>query len=108
MREEDKPFVCYRTGRWRMKIVPRNAAGYRGMFVWMLSLIPIVVVFIWAISSEPSGAFLALIVGSYILALLGWVIAMIRWMKARSEIVNLEELLALKRERDAAAKRGRQ
>jgi hypothetical protein len=29
MREEDKPFICYRQGKWGMKIVPRGGAVAR-------------------------------------------------------------------------------
>jgi hypothetical protein len=101
MQDKEKLFVCYRTGRWGMRIVPHGAGGLLATLGWMIALAPIVVLFIWALNNASSNGLIALTIGLYILALLGWVFAMVRWMKARSEIVDMEELLDLKRERDA-------
>lgn len=107
MRDEDKPFICYQQG-WNIKIMPRNATGWRALGLWMLALmlpsialIPIAIrlddtpqehLVIWAI--VPLLAITAITS-----------VAMIRWMKARSEIVDMDELMAIKRERDAVKKR---
>ena len=39
--------------------------------------------------------------------MLGWAIGMIVWTKNRSEVVDMEELLKLRRELDARKNRGR-
>ncbi len=105
MRDEDKPFIYYRTGKWAFKIAPRNGAGLRATIIWVLALVPIVVLFIWAMSSAPNGRIQGLYTMIYVVAMLGWSIAMFLWMKARSEIVDFDELIQIKREQDRAKKR---
>ena len=96
MRDEDKPFVCYKQG-WSMKIVPRNAAGWRAFWLWILLLVPLIGIFIATLATEP-GETLELVFVALFLALTGiWVFAMIRWMLARSEVVDLAKLMELKR-----------
>jgi hypothetical protein len=104
MEDADKPFVCYKDG-WSLKIVPRAAAGWWALLAWMLALAPICALFIFAMSREPSGPLIALYIAAYLIALALWSVAMIRWMKARSEIVDVAELMKLKRERDLAKRR---
>ena len=106
MRDEDKPFICYKSG-WSMKIVPRNAAGWWRLFAWLGTLAPLVGAYIWWMSREHSPERVGLVTVAYGAALVGWSIAMIVWMKARSEIVDMNELLDLKRERDRARSRNR-
>ena len=96
MRDEDKPFVLYRHG-WSTRIIPRNAAGWRGFSLWMLGLAALVATFIYALSLANSGLAIASIAGAYALGLIVWSVAMVRWMKARAEIVDIAELLKLKR-----------
>jgi hypothetical protein len=106
MRDEDKPFICYKQG-WSMKIVPRNAAGWRAFGLWMASLIPMIAVFAAAMATDP-GETLEIVFVVAFLALTGaWVFAMIRWMLARSEIVDLAELMELKRRKDGSTPSGR-
>lgn len=107
MRDEDKPFICYRQGRWRMKIVPRNAAGWRAFTLWMIGFFIIAGLFIFLMSRDltTGGVIAALIV--YLTGTAIWAVTMIRWMKARSEIVDLDDLLALKRDRDRQSRSGR-
>lgn len=99
MREEDKPFILYKSG-FGFRIVPRNAAGYRATFVWMLLLAPIVGAFIYVVAQVEDGTTHAIATGIYIAAMLAWSILGIRFMKARSEVVDMRELLEIKRERD--------
>jgi hypothetical protein len=101
MRDADKPFIAYRQGRWGLKIVPRGAAGWWAFILWMLSLVPVAVLFIVGISREPEGAALIALIGGYVAALVIWGVVMVRWMLARSEVVQIEDLLALKREKEA-------
>lgn len=105
MREKDKPFICYKWG-WSMKIVPRNAAGWRMFGLWMVSLVPLVVAFTAAMATELGPQAEIVIVIAFLAATAVWAVAMIRWMLARSEIVRLDELLELKRERDRRNRRG--
>lgn len=99
MRDEDKPFILYKSG-FGFRIVPRNAAGYRATFVWLLSLAPVVGAFIYAMSQVEDGISVAIAIALYTAAMLTWVILGVRWMKARSEVVDMRELLEIKRERD--------
>jgi hypothetical protein len=101
MADSDKPFILYRTGLGGFKIVPRNAQGWRQTIVWMLFLAPITGLFAWFASSEPEGTRFYLGLGLYLAAMLVWGIGGMIWMRRRSEVVDFEELLALKRERDA-------
>ncbi len=105
MRDEDKPFIFYRTGKWSFKIAPRNAAGVRATLCWVLALAPIVGLFIWALSTAPNDGIMKLYIVIYGAAMLAWSFAMFRWTKARSEIVDFDELIRLKRELDRAEKR---
>ena len=99
MRDEDQPFILYKSG-FGFRIVPRNAAGYRATFVWLALLAPIVGAFAYVMSHVEDGTTHAVATGAYIAAMLAWSILGIRFMKARSEVVDMRELLELKRERD--------
>lgn len=105
MAEENKPFIMYRTGFGGFKIIPRNAQGWRETFLWMLLLAPILALFAWYLSSEPEGTRLYVGLGLYLAAMLAWGIGGFSWMRRRSEVIDFEELLALKRERDAQKRR---
>jgi hypothetical protein len=105
MRDEDKPFIYYQHGRWSFRIAPRNARGVRASILWVMALAPIVALFIWAMNTAPNSRIMGFYTAIYVAAMLAWSIAMLRWMKARSEIVNFEELMQIKRERDAVNKR---
>lgn len=105
MRDEDKPFIYYRQGRWGMKIVPRNAAGWKAVIVWVFVLMAISVPFAWAMDNQPTGILSLVSLLLYTAAISIWALALVRWTKPRSEIVDLDELLKIKRERDKAAKK---
>lgn len=100
MTEQDKPFVCYKSG-WNLKIMPRNAAGWGTLALWLLLLAGPTGLFIWLMSRQPSDAQIAAYVTGYVLLTLGWSLAMLRWMYLRSEVIDMNELLKLKRELDA-------
>jgi hypothetical protein len=107
MRDEDKPFVLYRSGKGSFKIQPRNARGWRIMAVWIaLSMVP-TGLFIWFATRHPEGPVHLAGLGVYLLTLLIWIIASVRWMKARAEEVDLEALLKLKREAERQQRGGR-
>ena len=105
MSQKDRPFIAYRSGRWSLKIVPRNAAGWRALIVWMLALAPITGLFLWFAQSEPQGVRLWAGLAAYLVAMMIWGLGMMRWMLARSETVDLEDLLAFKREQDRTKRR---
>ena len=99
MRDEDKPFVCYKQG-WNMKIVPRNADGWRAFALWLAALGALIGLFIGALALGlgQSGEIAAVVI--FLLLTGAWTFAMIRWMLARSEVIDLADLVELKRMRD--------
>lgn len=106
MRDEDKPFICYKQGRWGMKIVPRNGEGWRALGLWMAVLALLTIGHIALVASKPDNAvFVGWATFGFIVIVGVWAIAMIRWMLARAEVINLDELLELKRERDRSKRR---
>jgi hypothetical protein len=112
MRDEDKPFICYKQG-WSMTITPRNAEGWRLFAIWMVPLFAATGLFVWiSFQAQKHGwsetNILLLATLGFLPATLIWAIAMIRWMMARSEIIDVNGLIEIKREQDIARKkRGR-
>jgi len=105
MRDSDKPFVMYRRGPWNFTIVPRGTSGWVQFGIWMAMLVPLTIGFaIYAEAHEGQPVFYAAL-ALYLVATLVWSIAMIRWMRARSEVVDVEKLLRLKREAERKKRR---
>jgi hypothetical protein len=100
MAEQDKPFVCYKSG-WNLKIMPRNTAGWWAMFIWLLILSGPTALFVWLMIRQPSDAQITAYVTGYVLLTFAWSMAMLRWMYLNSEVIDMNELLKLKRELDA-------
>lgn len=100
VREQDKPFILYRSGKGSIKIVPRGSEGWRQTIIWMAMIVPITGLFIWFASEQPEGSRLYVGLALYLIATMAWGIGGIISMRARAEVVNLEELLKLKREHD--------
>lgn len=106
MRDEDKPFVLYRRGPWNFNIVPRGRKGWVLMGLWLALLAPVVAAFeLYAGAHEGEPEFFVAL-GLFLAAILVWTMAMIRWMKARSEVVDVDRMLELKREAERKS-RGR-
>ena len=104
MRDEDKPFICYKS-KWSMKIIPRNVAGWRYMLYWMLPFFAMVVGTIWVSAALDAKGMddqkvVGMVVTFFLILTTIWAIALIRWTKNRSEIIDMDELFALKRELD--------
>jgi hypothetical protein len=104
MREEDKPFVCYKS-KWSMKIVPRNAEDWRYLFYWMLPFFGMIALNIWASAAlEANGMddqkIVLVVVPIFLILTTIWTVALIRRTKNRSEIIDMDELVALKRDLD--------
>lgn len=106
MAEEEKPFICFKNG-WNMKIEPRNRKGWLYLSLWMLALLPIVFTFTWLMNRELSTAQSAAYITGFTLVMIGWGFAMSRWMKARSEVIDMNLMIDFMREREAQKKRGR-
>ena len=109
MRDEDKPFIYYKSGSG-VKISPRNAAGWRTFAVWMIAFFGATGVFVWTTAVAENagwsdGKILLFLTLPFLLVTALWAFAMIRYMKARSEIVDMDSLIQLKREQDAKKKR---
>jgi hypothetical protein len=109
MREEDKPFIFYKSGSG-IKISPRNAAGWRAFAVWMVAFFGATGAFVWATAVAKNAGWsdseiLLFLNLPFLAATALWVFAMIRYMKARSEIVDVDSLLRSKREQEAKKKR---
>lgn len=104
MAEQDKPFICYKSG-WNLKITPRNAAGWWALALWMLIFAAPTALFVWLMTLRLSDARIAAIVTGYVLFNVLWGLAMLRWMYLRSEVIDMKELLNLKRELDARKRR---
>ena len=111
MRDDEKPFVYYKSGSG-VKISPRNAAGWRAFAVWMLALFCATGVFVWVtIIADEAGwddsSVLLFLTLPFLLVTGVWALAMFRYMKARSEIVDIDGLLQIKRDIDRTDQRKR-
>ena len=99
MRAEEQPFVCYKLG-WSIKIVPRGAAGWRALGIWLAALAALIGLFVATLATEPGKAGEIAAVVIFLALTTVWAVAMIRWMLARSEVIDLADLVELKRKRD--------
>lgn len=106
MSDPIKPFICYKAGL-KMSIQPRTAAGWRAFAGWMAIMAALTGGFVWLMQGRHGAGAAAALVAGYTLAMVCWGVGMARWMYVRSEVVDMAELLELKRQRDAEAKRGR-
>lgn len=112
MRDADKPFVYYKSGSG-VTISPRNSAGWRAFAVWMAAFLGATGVFVWATAVADGAGWsdskiLLLLTLPFLLVTAAWVFAMFRYMKARSEIIVVDNLVRIKREQDAKKKRSGQ
>lgn len=91
MRDEDKPFVCYRRGRWQMQIKPRNGEGWRLFGMWMAGLAVLTCGHLALVGKfEDDGALVGWLTLGFVLLTCVWAFAMIRWMLPRSVVVRLD------------------
>jgi hypothetical protein len=106
MRDEDKPFVLYRKGPMNFTIVPRGTKGWVQSIIWMALLVPLLLWFIDYIAKHSEGPAFTIGLALYLGGMLVWTVGGIWWMKARAEVVDLQELLKLKRELDRKKRGG--
>ena len=98
MRDDDPMFVYYKSG-WSFQIKPRNRRGWVAFGLWMFALSPVLGLFIWVMEGADLATMIIATIG--LLALTGlWSIAMIVWMKARSEIIDLDAFTEERRRND--------
>lgn len=104
MRDDDKPYICVRNG-WMVQITPRNRQGWLGLGAWMLPFLLLTFGFTPLLSGETGEEVIVALAGLFLLVTVGWLVLMIRWMMARSEIVDLKDIEAMKRDRKKGGKR---
>jgi hypothetical protein len=107
MRDEDKPFMMYRRGTLNFTIVPRGVKGWTQFAVWMALLVPLMLWFASYAAEHGEGPDFYIGLALYLGGMLAWTVGGIWWMKARAEVVDLQELLKLKRELDRKKRGGR-
>lgn len=92
MPEEEKPFVTTR-GHASFNIMPRNAAGWLLLALWLLPALAISAGYAWIMESR-SGDTDDVVVATlgFVMAMTVWAVVMTRWMYVRSEVVDLRKL----------------
>ena len=106
MTTPEKHFTYYKSGL-KISITPRTVYGWFTLGLWMVALGPIIWGFAMLMEQTPTSGQTAVYVVGLLGATIVWTVAMVRWMKARSEVVDIDELLEIKREREAAQRKGR-
>jgi hypothetical protein len=107
MRNEEKPFVFYRKGPLNFTIVPRGLNGWAQFAVWMGLLVPPCLWFTDYAATHGEGPGLYIGLAAFLGMTLVWTVGGIWWMKARAEVVDVNELLKLKREQERKRRGGR-
>jgi predicted Kef-type K+ transport protein len=112
MRDEDKPFICYRQNKWLFQITPRNLAGWRSFGLWMLSFLAATAGYLALVTALEARGVSETVIGllaiPFLIATAVWVIFMIRWMLARSQIIDMNAVAKFQQEQERQAKkRGR-
>lgn len=105
MRDQDKPFVLYRRGPMNFTIVPRGISGWAQFGLWMALLVPLVVWFDAYAASRGEGAPIDAGLALFLGAMLVWTVGGVWWMRARAEVVDVAEMLRLKREAERKPRR---
>ncbi len=106
MRNEDKPFILTKYGWGGFNIEPRNARGWRLMLTWLALPLPLIGGFALFAEKQPDSPAFAAVLAVFILCMSLWGIGGIILMRARAEVVDVEQLLRLKREQERK-RRGR-
>lgn len=93
-----------------MKISPRSAKGWRGLGMWLASYLAAtgMVVAIVATMDKKGVSATAInlfVTVPFLIGTVVWSVFMIRWMLARSEIIDTNEVMKIKREQDRIRKK---
>lgn len=107
MRNEEKPFIMTRYAWGGFNIEPRNARGWRLLLGWISLSLLMIGGFALFSEGQHSQSTFAIGLGVFLLGLAVWTVGGIIWMRARSEVVDVEDLLRLKREAERNRRRGR-
>lgn len=75
------------------------------MGLWALALLLLTSGFTAIVVSDPESTFVGWFTAGFLILAGIWSVAMIRWMLARSEVIDLDEMRQLKRDRDRSRKR---
>lgn len=106
MPEQHKPLIIYRRGWINYRIVPRNAKGWRYLLAWWATILPIAGLAIGFASRYPDGPALYVGLVMFLIVMGFWAIGGIIWLRARSEVLDVEEFLSFKRESERKRRRG--
>ena len=106
MANDTKMFLCVKSNRFSYKITPQTAAGWRAFGSWMTAFFILTGLMVWGcVALKAKGYDDSLIswgiIFPFVILTLGWSVAMCRWMYVRSDILDLADIAAWKRERDA-------
>lgn len=104
MRDKDKPFVMYRRGPANFTIVPRGPLGWSQFAAWMALLAALSVWFADHAETNAKGAAFYEGLTLFVLGIIAWLIAGLWWMIARSEVIEVAELM---RDRQLARRKRR-
>jgi hypothetical protein len=105
MRDSDKPFVMYRRSAWNFNIVPRGRSGWTQFAAWMVVFaLPTIAFAVYAERFEGTPHVWAAL-AAYLAVVMVWSIAMIVWMKARAEVIDVTDMLRQKRQNDRRTRR---
>lgn len=107
MREQEKPFILFRRNRFIYNITPRNASGWMQMGVWMALFAAMTVGFAAFDSARPADSAFGAPDAVFLVSLLVWTVGGIWWMKARAEVIDVNEVIRQKREAERKTRRGR-
>jgi hypothetical protein len=105
MRDKDKPFILTRYGRVGFNIEPRGARGWRLMLTWLALPLPLIGGIAMFAHRWPASPAYGTALAVFSLAMAVWAIGGVMWMRARAEVVDVEELLKLKREAERKTRR---
>jgi uncharacterized membrane protein YccC len=78
--------------------VPRSGFGCWSLGAWLALLGAFTGLFVWVVVSKPPPGQLAASIVIFTLLTLAWSLAMIRWMYLRSEVIDMNELLRLRKQ----------
>ena len=99
MTEPTKPFIAFRNG-WALQITPQTPAGWRAFGTWMAGLLIGTALFIAIVAALDTSRAVLIATGVFTIATLAWAWAMIRWMLARSDVVDAKDISEFRRSRD--------
>lgn len=95
MRENEALFTLYRYG-WRVNLVPRGLGGWLATLAWLIGYAPIVGLYTWFLTQSLTRAQAIAALLLFLLATLGWSIALTFWAKQHSVAADPAQSAAAK------------